>query len=97
MKYIYLLSLLALTACAGDEAIFNGTYSCEDCTYQELNFNPGGDAVLKSHELTIPGTYIKEGDSIAIDVETTVYTFTLQKDGTLRGTGDVEGTYKPKK
>lgn len=98
MKYLLTIALLfCLVACGGEEAVFEGVFNCKGCTYQTLYFSPGGEVVLKSHELEIPAVYTKEENNITIEIETGTYTFVLQKDGSLQGTGDVEGTYSPAK
>jgi hypothetical protein len=89
-----LLALLLLGAC-GEEAskLQQGTYTCTDCTYQAVTFQPDGVAILTTEGINFGASYEVDDDKVTVEVETAAYTFLIMSGTQLKGLGDMEGEY----
>lgn len=92
-NFLALSLFTLLTNCTPSET-FQGTYTCSDCLYTELNFKNDGTVEISAGGIKAPGEFEVAEQKVTITTETSEYVFTIKDDSTLEGEGDVDGTYK---
>lgn len=83
----------ALLSCNTEEG-FQGTYTCQDCLYTQLDFKSDGTVEIQAGEINAKGDFSIEDKKLTISTETTDYVFMIKDANTLEGVEDVEGVYK---
>lgn len=77
----------------GSPAGLAGTYACDGCVYDAVEFREGGHAVVHGMGMAFPTTYSRAGDRVYVTSDKGDLGFVVVDASTLEGEGWAAGTY----
>lgn len=71
-----------------------GTYACDGCVYDGVEFREGGHAVVHGMGMAFPTTFTRAGDRVYVASDKGDLGFRVVDATTLEGEGWAAGTYR---
>lgn len=71
-----------------------GSYACDGCIYQGVEFREGGHAVVYGMGIAYPTTFTRAGDRVYVTTDKGDLGFQVVDATTLEGEGWAAGTYR---
>lgn len=72
----------------------SGSYACDGCVYEAVEFREGGHAVVYGMGIAFPTTFTRVGDRVYVASDKGDLGFRVVDASTLEGEGWAAGTYR---